>query len=127
MPPFFPTAPGAERQLTSGRWYSWFDGDVVILNSNIPLEIFLPAESKFAHVNMLATNDRHGLNNGVYLIRVSEWALRLLSANYAFKTFRPEYKLKYNDQSAMEALLQEVIPAPSPYPPHGIHAGKTMP
>lgn len=90
------------------RIYRWNDADIVIMNPNIPLDIFIPPKPEFDYVNMLVTNDRHGLNNGVFLIRVNDWAVKLFSCIIAFHTFKPEVKLQYSEQSAMEEMIEDV-------------------
>ena len=77
------------------------------MNPNIPLEIFLPPEPELSYINILVSRDWHGLNNGVFFFRVSEWSLELMSAVTAFRHFRPDVKLNYNDQSALAILLDE--------------------
>ena len=84
------------------------------MNPKIPLHIFLPPQSDFAHINILVTNDHQGLNNGVFFIRVDVWSAELISAVVAWKTFRPEIRLKFNDQSALENVLTYVSKARSP-------------
>lgn len=62
------------------EWLLWFQPDVVVLNPQIPLEIFLPQELEFSDVNFLATHDDHGeLDSGVFFLRVHEWSARLLT------------------------------------------------
>lgn len=86
----------------------WHDADIVVMNPEIPLDIFIPPSPEFSYVNLLYTNDRNGLNNGVFLIRVNEWAIRLLSAVIAYHTFKPDVKLKYTEQSALELMIEDV-------------------
>lgn len=78
------------------------------MNPQIPLDIFIPPSPEFSYVNMLVTNDRHGLNNGCFLIRINPWAVKLLSAVIAFHTFKPEVELKYSEQSALEEMIEDV-------------------
>ena len=85
---------------------SWVDADTVVTNPKIPLEIFLPPE-ELPHVHLLTTADPHGVNNGIFFIKVNPWSVELLSAVIAFPKFRPEVDLEYRDQSAFEALLKE--------------------
>jgi len=80
------------------------------MNPQISLDIFIPPNPDFNDVNMLVTNDRHGLNNGCFLIRVNSWAVKLLSAVIAFHTFKPEVELKYSEQSALEEMIEDVSP-----------------
>ena len=85
---------------------SWIDADTVITNPNIPLDIFLPPE-EFPHLHLLATADPHGLNNGVFFLKIHPWSVELLSAVIAYPTFRPDQELQYRDQSALVEILKE--------------------
>lgn len=78
----------------------------MIINPNIPLEIFLPPE-QFPHLHLLVTADPHGLNTGVFFLKVHPWSVELLSAVIAYPTFRSDQKLEYRDQSAFEALVED--------------------
>jgi len=78
----------------------------VVTNPNIPLDIFLPPE-EFPHLHLLVTADPHGLNNGIFFLKVHPWSVALLSAVIAYPIFRPDQKLKYRDQSALEALVKD--------------------
>lgn len=89
------------------KWLLWIDADIVVMNPQISLDIFIPPNPDFNDVNMLVTNDRHGLNNGCFLIRVNSWAVKLLSAVIAFHTFKPEVELKYSEQSALEEMIED--------------------
>lgn len=53
------------------------------------------------------TADPHGLNNGLFFIKVHPWSVELLSAVIAYPTFRPETGLKFRDQTALEEVLKE--------------------
>ncbi|KAF2838866.1 glycosyltransferase family 34 protein [Patellaria atrata CBS 101060] len=88
------------------QWVWWFDRDTVITNPLMPLEAFIPPQADFSHIYLLATNDRHGLNNGVFMLRVNDWALKLFAHALAFHHFRPDVDLKYTEQSAMEEMLK---------------------
>ncbi|KAL3423529.1 galactosyl transferase gma12 mnn10 family protein [Phlyctema vagabunda] len=101
---FIPCSNGTDTELTLS---SWIDADIVVMNPEIPLDIFIPPTPEFDYVNVLATNDQHGLNNGCFLIRVSAWSVKLLSATIAFHIFRPEVELKYSEQSALEQMINE--------------------
>ena len=78
------------------------------MNPQIQLDIFIPPTPEFSYVNMLVTNDRHGLNNGCFLIRINPWAVKLLSGVIAFHSFKPEVELKYSEQSALEEMIEDV-------------------
>ena len=83
---------------------SWFDTDIIIMNPNVPLDVFLPPKD-FSHINLLCTNDHNGLNNGAFMIRVGEWGVRYFVDSLALHTYQPDLKLKYSEQSAMEVTL----------------------
>ena len=85
---------------------SWVDADTVVMNPKIPLDIFLPP-IEFPHTHLLLSADPHGVNNGVFFIKVNPWSVELLSAVIAYTTFRPETQLRFRDQSALEELLKE--------------------
>jgi len=82
------------------------------MNPKISLDIFIPPGPEFSYVNVLVTDDRHGLNNGCFLIRINSWAVKLLSSVIAFHIFKPEVKLQYSEQSALEEMIQEVCLGP---------------
>jgi hypothetical protein len=87
---------------------SWNDADVVLMNPQISLDIFIPPSPEFDYVNLLETHDRHGLNNGVFLIKINDWSVKLLTAVLAFHHFRPVVELKYSEQSALDEMLKDV-------------------
>ena len=78
------------------------------MNSQISLDTFIPPSPEFDYVNLLKTHDRHGLNNGVFLIKVNYWSVKLLTAVLAFRHFRPLVELKYSEQSALDEMLNDV-------------------
>ncbi|KAF2035823.1 hypothetical protein EK21DRAFT_53622 [Setomelanomma holmii] len=105
------------------EWIMWVDRDTVILDQCRPISSFLPPEnSRFGswwgrgdrnhdgynkrEVNLLVTNDSNGLNNGVFLLRVDEWAIFLFTAILAFRHYRPEVDLPFTEQSAMEHVIR---------------------
>jgi hypothetical protein len=91
------------------RWLFWFDSDIVLLNSNVPLELFLPPptpDKRWDHIRALVCQDGNGLNTGVFALKVDKWAVTFLAATLSTRQSQPNIKLKYNDQSAMEFWLQ---------------------
>lgn len=89
-------------------WLFWVDADTVILNPKIPIETFLPPPgTEFDDVYLLYSNDWNGLNNGVFPIRVNQWAVRLFAAIVAYRHYNPTDSLVFRDQSAMNALMQK--------------------
>ncbi|KAK7444210.1 hypothetical protein CaCOL14_008511 [Colletotrichum acutatum] len=104
------------------EWLFWVDRDTIILDQCRPISSFLPprilnrvAASTKAHeaapkdedVHLVAADDWNGLNNGVFLLRVGQWAIELFSAIMAFRHFRPGTELRFTEQSAMEILIKE--------------------
>lgn len=93
--------PRAERV----QWLFWVDVDTIIINPNVPAEVFLPPVG-FDDVHLLISHDFNGLNNGVFPIRVHPWSVELLCAIIAFPAYRPDDHLQFRDQSAMAELLK---------------------
>ncbi|KAI2794149.1 hypothetical protein POX_a00739 [Penicillium oxalicum] len=88
------------------EWLFWFDSDSVLMNANMPLEVFLPPP-RLSEVHLLLTKDWNGLNNGVYFIRVNEWSVRLISATISYHVLNPDVPLAWQDQSALKMLVDE--------------------
>ena len=86
-------------------WLFWFDADTIILNPNVPLDVFLPPAT-LDDINLLVGFDWNGLNNGVYPIRVHPWSVELLTAILTYPIYRPEEELPLRDQSAMAEVLK---------------------
>lgn len=86
--------------------HSWFDGDTVIMNSNIPLDVFLPPP-QFPDTHLLIAKDWNGMNNGAFFIRVIQWSVEFLSATLAYPAVHPDIVLFWADQSAMAKLNSE--------------------
>ncbi len=93
--------PEAERL----KWLVWVDGDVVIMNPNIPLEIFLPPEGEWDHIHAVMTNDHRGLNNGVFFLRVHEKSVYLMNSCLNTQIHAPDLELEFADQSALQYWL----------------------
>lgn len=89
------------------EWLLWVDADTIMLNPYIPLEIFLPPSPQFDDVHLLVTHDWNGLNNGVFPIRVNQWAVELFSAIVSSRYYKPDQDLTFRDQSAMDTLLKD--------------------
>ena len=95
------------------EWLMWVDADTVLLNPYIPIEVFLPPPgSEFDDIHLVYSNDWNGLNNGVFPVRVNQWAVELFSAIVSFRHYRPKDPLIFRDQSAMDTLLHEPAFAP---------------
>jgi mannan polymerase II complex MNN10 subunit len=57
-------------------------------------------------VNLLVTNDFSGLNNGIFILRINEWAISPFTAVLAFRHFEPHVELPFTEQSAMEHVIR---------------------
>ena len=93
------------------QWLMWHDRDTILMNPQIPLEIFTPPEPKFSHIHLMVTNDRNGLNNGVFMIRVNQWAFKLFASALSIREYQPEIPLKYTEQSGLEETIKRVSSA----------------
>lgn len=109
------------------EWLFWVDRDTLILDQCRPISSFLPfeepaldekasegdesdeeAEEKVGgETHLIVTNDWNGLNNGVFLVRVNQWAVDLFSDINAFRYYRPNVSLPFTEQSAMEIVMKE--------------------
>lgn len=89
------------------EWLMWHDRDVVLMNAQIPLSVFLPPRG-FEHVNLLVAKDRNGLNNGVFLVKVGQWAMKMFVSALSVREYMPEVELKYSEQSAVEMVIARV-------------------
>lgn len=90
------------------EWLIWVDADTVILNPLIPIETFLPPPGpEFEDIHLVYSNDWNGLNNGVFPVRVSRWAIELFSAIVSYRHYHPDEVLTFRDQSAMDNLMKE--------------------
>jgi hypothetical protein len=90
------------------KWVLWHDRDTVLMNPQIPLDIFVPPSPAFDHIHMLVTNDRNGLNNGVFLCRVSAASFKFFASALSIREYQPEIQLKYTEQSGMEEVIKRV-------------------
>lgn len=115
------------------EWLVWMDRDTLILDQCRPASTFLLSATSSAplarwwrrdeqpsneqpssqpvvppqEVNLLAANDMNGLNNGIFLLRVSHWAIDVFTAILAYRHYNPTVELKWTEQSAMELVLQD--------------------
>jgi hypothetical protein len=91
------------------EWLFWADADTVILNPYVPLEIFLPPRKpEFEETYLLYANDWNGfLNNGVFLVKVNQWAVKFFSAIVSYRHYKPKEKLAFRDQGAMGKVMKE--------------------
>ncbi|KAK0656204.1 hypothetical protein B0T16DRAFT_398824 [Cercophora newfieldiana] len=92
------------------EWIYWFDADTLVMNTETPLEVFLPPanSSALSEVDLLITTNWDGLNSGVFALRVSPWSVSLLSAVLAYPIYEAPrtQKDRFRDQSAFQFLLE---------------------
>ncbi|KAH7392328.1 galactosyl transferase GMA12/MNN10 family protein, partial [Phaeosphaeria sp. MPI-PUGE-AT-0046c] len=99
----------AKPEVQRLKWLFWHDRDTILMNPNIALDVFLPPEPDFQHVNLLVTRDRNGLNNGVFFVRVNEWSLKMFASALSIREYMPEVVLKYTEQSGMENTIERPL------------------
>ncbi|KAH3995383.1 hypothetical protein HBI52_167100 [Parastagonospora nodorum] len=100
------------------EWIEWLDRDTLILDQCRPIASFLPSPApRRKHrenyqeqplkpeTHLLVTRDWNGLNNGIFLVRVNEWAVKLFAAILAFRHYKPDVDLRFGEQSAMDHVL----------------------
>ncbi|KAK5134494.1 hypothetical protein LTR08_006411 [Meristemomyces frigidus] len=88
-------------------WVMWLGPDIILLNSHIPLEIFLPPAG-FEHIHFLGTHDTDGLNTGAFFLRVHEWSARMLVEVLAMPANTPALEhAPDKDKMAMELVLTD--------------------
>lgn len=87
------------------EWIFYSDADTIIMNPEIPLEIFIPP-SDFGHINWLAGRDWNGLNAGVLFLRVARWSLTLLVRAMTYQHHHPGEDYTFEEQSVLAKLTE---------------------
>lgn len=89
-------------------WLLWFQPDVIVLNPEVPLEVFLPPEPEFGGVHFLATHDNRGeLDSGVFFLRVHEWSAKMLLEVLSMDSNSPGLQqAKRKDRFALSEVLK---------------------
>ncbi|ORX86843.1 hypothetical protein BCR32DRAFT_289774 [Anaeromyces robustus] len=83
-------------------WIFWIDSDVILANPNIKLETFLPNDE---NIHFVIATDHHGLNAGVFMIKVHPWSLNFMMHSIAYQFFINGRHLEYADQTSMNDVL----------------------
>lgn len=109
-PPAWSKIPAVSDLLRSGRcdWVMWTDADTIIMNSDVRVEDFIPADD---NVDLLVGSDDYGggYNSGVFLLRRSPWSLSFLERWWAMTDYvRPPGLSLSGDNNAMKALLADL-------------------
>lgn len=104
------TKPEAERV----EWIMWVDADTIILNGNVPAEVFLPPKGpEYDHIHFVGNRDFNDFNAGVFFQRVSDWSVQMLMEAMAFQPCNPDYRLGRNkEQIAMELTFNKTVGGP---------------
>ncbi|KAK4985235.1 hypothetical protein LTR50_006083 [Elasticomyces elasticus] len=97
----------AKPRIARLEWLFWHDADLVLMNSKILLDVFLPPEPEWAHIHLLCSNDLNGINAGVFFLRVHEWSAWFLAATLAYTRYYPDVVLAYSEQTVMESLIRD--------------------
>jgi len=87
------------------EWLFYFDADTIIMNKEIPLDIFEPPLD-YSHINYIAARDWNGLNAGVLILRVNTWTVDLLSRVMTYKHYHPEEDYVFEEQTILARLTE---------------------
>ncbi|KAG9951481.1 glycosyltransferase family 34 protein, partial [Aureobasidium melanogenum] len=105
----------AKPEHERAEWLMWVDADSIILNPNIPADIFLPPR-EFSHINIVAARDIQGLNTGVFFVRVHPWTISMFVDGMAFPLCNPKIELGNDaDQAAMARTVEKSSGGPDGY------------
>ncbi|RMY64806.1 hypothetical protein D0863_09548 [Hortaea werneckii] len=92
------------------EWIMWTGPDIILLNPQIPLEVFLPPQDLDDQVHFIGTHDHHGLNTGVFFLRVHEWSVKMLIEVLATPKSSPAVLEHAYEKD--KAVLEEVLTHP---------------
>lgn len=89
------------------------DADSIILNNDIPVEIFLPP-SDLKDVHLVAAQDQNGLNTGIMFLHVHPWTISFLTETMGYPLYLPEVDLgRSADQEGMRRVLNKTTGGPN--------------
>lgn len=88
------------------EWLFYFDADTIIMNKEIPLEIFEPP-SDYDHINYIAARDWNGLNAGVLILRIHPWTVDLLTRTMTYKHYHPHEAYVFEEQTILARLTED--------------------
>ncbi|EXJ82227.1 hypothetical protein A1O3_06040 [Capronia epimyces CBS 606.96] len=98
----------AKPESTRLEWLMWFDADSVVLNREIPLEVFVPdkSDAAFDNTNVVSAHDQWGMNTGIFFTRVHPRSVAILTKAFGYPTWRPEEDLQHAyDQRALDLTI----------------------
>lgn len=89
----------------------FFDSDTIILNPNIPWDLFLPP-SDFSDIHFIGGRDWGSgsrFNAGVFFVRINEWSVKMLAEVSALPDLRPDVQIGFNaEQSAFKWVFKQI-------------------
>ncbi|KAJ5431864.1 hypothetical protein N7445_008362 [Penicillium cf. griseofulvum] len=101
--------PAGERM----EWLMWVDADSIILNNDIPVEIFLPP-SDLKDIHLVASQDQNGLNTGIMFLHVHPWTTTFLTETLGYPLYLPNIDLgRSADQESMRRVLNKTTGGPN--------------
>ncbi|KAH0340288.1 glycosyltransferase family 34 protein, partial [Aureobasidium melanogenum] len=88
------------------QWLAWVDPDTLVLNQQIPLELFMPPPDE--EINLIATHDDDGyFNGGVFFLKVDSWSLEFLIQVLAVPLTDRKHHVSLNkDHAALEQIME---------------------
>ncbi|KXG51868.1 Galactosyl transferase [Penicillium griseofulvum] len=90
----------------------WVDADSIILNNDIPVEIFLPP-SDLKDIHLVASQDQNGLNTGIMFLHVHPWMISFLTETLGYPLYLPNIDLgRSADQESMRRVLNKTTGGP---------------
>ena len=94
--------------MSTDMHISFFDSDTILLNPNIPWTLFLPPRD-FSDIHFLGSYDWEGFNAGVFLVRINEWSVKMLTEVSALPDLRQDVQVGYNaEQTAFKWVFKRV-------------------
>ena len=84
----------------------WIDPDTIVLNPQIPVQLFLPPKD-LDDYHFVGTHDKDGFNGGVMFLRVHEWTVKMLVEIIALPRIAP--KLDLGIEKAQEATEKVIM------------------
>ena len=118
-PPAWSKIKAVQTLLNSGAcdWVFWIDADIVVMNSTIAVESFLPAMD--TNIDLVVTMDRRlTANSGAWLIRNTAWSHEFLHAWWNMRRWVREPGLSLSGDNAAFGHLMDLRLAQSDHASH---------
>ncbi|KAJ5633315.1 hypothetical protein N7490_009654 [Penicillium lividum] len=95
------------------EWLMWVDADSIILNRQVPMQIFLPP-SDLGDIHLVVSKDHQGLNTGIMFLQVHPWTVTFLSETMGYPLYLPQEDLgRSADQESMRRVLDKTTGGPN--------------